>query len=391
MTMATKKDIFKEHLKEWLVLRGDKKKRGELAGRIASIAKVHPKSVARSFRRAQMRDLSKQEGRGRKVVYGKDVDAALYDIWDAASRPCGELLHAMIGEYADALIRDDLWKHGEEATALLRQMGEITVRRKAAGFRIKHGSFFGRSTTKTSELKHIIPIFKGPWEGLPPGEGQLDTVAHCGGSIKGDYAFTVNYTDAALYWGVRRAQWNKGQAATVDNLESIRATLPFPWTMGHPDTGSEFINWVAKGWAEEKGVRLTRSEPGKKNDNMYVEERNGHVVRKHLGWDRLDRREVVPLMNEFYLSLDLYLNHFQAVRRTLTKERAGAKYKRTFEKKAKTPYLRLMEHPAIPDAVKERVRAEHEQLNPLLLKRKIDSLKGKIFTIQKPRGHDAGI
>ena len=28
---------------------------------------------------------------------------------------------------------------------------------------------------------------------------------------------------------------------------------------------------------------MSRSEPGKSNDNMYVEERNGHVVRKYFG------------------------------------------------------------------------------------------------------------
>jgi len=60
------------------------------------------------------------------------------------------------------------------------------------------------------------------------------------------------------------------------------SSLPFPWRMGHPDSGSEFINWVAKGWFEKETIELTRSEPGKKNDNMCVEERNGHVVRKYL-------------------------------------------------------------------------------------------------------------
>ena len=40
---------------------------------------------------------------------------------------------------------------------------------------------------------------------------------------------------------------------------------------------------------------MTRSEPGKKNDNMYVEERNGHVVRKYLKYDRYDIKELIDL------------------------------------------------------------------------------------------------
>ena len=58
---------------------------------------------------------------------------------------------------------------------------------------------------------------------------------------------------------------------------------------------------------------------------MCVEERNGHVVRKYLGYTRLDCRDTVSLINERYDVLALYLNHFQALRRTLEKKRVGAK------------------------------------------------------------------
>lgn len=39
---------------------------------------------------------------------------------------------------------------------------------------------------------------------------------------------------------------------------------------------------------------------------------------------------------------------------------------------AKTPYQRVLEHPAIDEAVKEKLRREHETLNPLVLKREMD-------------------
>ena len=172
---------------------------------------------------------------------------------------------------------------------------------RSKALRRKYGINHGKTTTDPSHLKHIIPIFKGPWNKLPPGNGQLDTVAHCGDTLLGDFVYTVSFVDSSTYWGVRRAQWNKGQTATKDNLVVIKARLPFPWIMGHPDSGSEFINWVANGWCDLNGVALTRSEPGKKNDNMYVEERNGHVVRKYLGWLRLDADPaMVVLVNEYY-------------------------------------------------------------------------------------------
>jgi len=68
--------------------------------------------------------------------------------------------------------------------------------------------------------------------------------------------FSVNYTDAATYWLVCRAQWNKGQEATRDSLEDIRDITPGPLLSVHPDTGGEFINWNMKEWCESQGVQF---------------------------------------------------------------------------------------------------------------------------------------
>jgi hypothetical protein len=153
--------------------------------------------------------------------------------------------------------------------------------------------------------------------------------------------------------------------------------------MGHPDTGSEFINWLAKEWFESEKIALTRSEPGKKNDNMYVEERNGHVVRKYLGYERIDVKECIEVLNVMYQKLELYVNHFIPVRRTMEKKRVGAKYMRTYEKVARTPYQRLMEHPDIAADLKTKIKAQHETLHPLRLKKEIDAMVTTIMNVNR--------
>ncbi len=382
MVMATKKDILATHLKQWMRCE-TRQDRAEMTAHVAFVTGMHPKSVPRAFKREQMRHLGKAEGRGRPVVYGTDVDAALKDVWEAANRPCGEILYPIIREYVGILRRDGMWSHAPSATDRLLVMGEHTVRRRVGALRFKYSIQKGLGATKPSALKSIIPIFKGPWNDLPPGNGQLDTVAHCGDTLLGDFVYTLNYTDVATYWIIPRAQWNKGQHATIESMKAVNSSLPFPWLMGHPDTGSEFINWTAKEWFEAEGIGLTRSEPGKKNDNMCVEERNGHVVRKYLGYIRYDVPDVVPLMNELYQVLALYLNHFMPVRRTIEKVRVGARYKRTYEKVAMTPFRRVMEHTAISEETKQRLFTEHAMLNPLRLKQNIDILINRIYSLQK--------
>jgi len=73
-------------------------------------------------------------------------------------------------------------------------------------------------------------------------------------------------------------------------MEIVQKRLPFPWLGAHPDTGSEFINQFVVAWCKKENIELSRSRPGKKNDNMYVEERNCHIVRKTVGYVRLDLR-----------------------------------------------------------------------------------------------------
>lgn len=379
--MATKQSIFEEHLEVWLKAKDDKIRRGEIIDHIVFVTGCHRKSVPRSFKRVQMKDGSVGESRGRRAMYTPNVFAALYTVWEASDWACGELLHPFIGECVEILKRDKMWKHSQAATDKLLGMSLGTCKRKVRNLRERHGRLKGRSSTKPSSLKSIIPVFKGPWNICRVGEGQIDTVAHCGTSLFGDYVYSLCYVDAPTYWTQVRAQWNKGQHATVESLIHIQAKLPFPLHMLHPDSGSEFINWVAKGWADSQGIELTRSESNHKNDNMFVEERNGHVVRRYLGYDRLDKLELVPLLNDFYDVLCLYLNHFKNVRRQLEKTKIGSKYVRQYESVAKTPYQRVLERDDVFEDVKQRLIEEHATLNPLVLKRQIDTLLKKIFTL----------
>src|SRR5512133_2205951 len=383
MTMATKHEVLKDHLDEWLLAKNNKKKRGEIIKIVCAAIHINSKSVPRAFRRIQMRGVDAAPRPGRPTIYTPDAVAALFDVWEACNMCCGELLHPVVAEYVAIMKRDGDWKHGETATNQLLAMSARTMKRRILTLQKKYGIRRGISSTRPSSLKSIIPVFKGPWKDIPPGTGQIDTVAHCNNSLLGDFVFYVNYIDAATYWIVSRAQWNKGQIATCTSFATIKERLPFPMKGLHPDSGGEFLNYHLLAWCQENKIAMSRSEPGKKNDNMYVEERNGHVIRRYLGYQRFDKSEVVAAINELYEVLGLYLNHFKAVRRQTSKEKEGSKYVRKYERSAMTPYQRVLGHNDVSEEVKRRLREEHKKLNPLHLKKQIDTLVLNINKIQK--------
>ena len=94
---------------------------------------------------------------------------------------------------------------------------------------------------------------------------------------------------------------------------------------------------------------------------------NGHVIRKTVGYVTLNCFETVDALNRLYDLLTLYLMHFVAVRRMVEKEKLGSRYRRVYEKLAKTPYQRILEHPEVDTEIKEKLRQEHAKLNPLIL------------------------
>lgn len=376
--MATKQEIFKEKLQEYLA--ASRKEKGRLLDSVCSVVGVHRKAAVRRFKTLQLRPSSWQERRGRKKVYGHRTTAALKEVWEAASRICAERLHPIIPEYVQILIRDGMWPHGQTETELLLAASVATAKRRIDSFeRIKR--YGGRGNTKPSALKEIIPIRRGPWQNPPPGWGEVDTVAHCGYTISGDFAYTVQYTDIATIWTCLAAQWNKGEVETIKSMERIQAHLPLPLLGIDPDSGGEFINWHLKEWCDGRRVEMTRTRPYMKNDHARIEQKNYTNVRRIVGYTRFDRPECVQTLNELYDTLEDYINFFVPSMVCVRKERVWSRKIRRYDV-AQTAYQRVLAHPGIADDVKDKLRQKYVTLNPKLLKQKCDLVLKKLFKIR---------
>lgn len=389
MNMDTKQQIFARYKEEYYKARineGERDTLTKIIDTIESVTGMHRKSIIRAFNRIQTRRLLSEEQRGRHTYYTPDTTAALKDVWDTGGEVCGELLHPVMAEYISILKRDKMWEHSDEATGKLLSMSMGTTKNRVGDFFKIRRKGRGISSTSPSLLKHIIPIFHGDWSEKLPGTGQIDTVVHCGHTLAGNMLFTLNYIDIPTLWDITRAQWNKGQVATQESLAFIKSELPWSMLEVHPDTGTEFINWNMKGWCDMNEIKMTRSRPSHSNDNMHVEERNGHIIRKWIGYMRFDCIEAVDALNNVYAVLCPYLNHFVASRRLIEKYEINGKWKKKYEKVAKTPYQRVLESEHISDEVKEKLRQEHAKLNPLVMKREIDRLKKILYDTQRKHG-----
>jgi hypothetical protein len=382
MTMGTKKELFGIELREYLG--ASKKIKTRIIDNLVRQTGMHRISIIRAFKRLQMSSVYHPPGkRGRKTYYTHEVLDAVHFIWKSADFCCGELLHPVISERVDIAKKQGTWIWSEEVTRKVLRISVATLKRRIPRWRdvsVRRGI----STTTPSAIKDNVPLFEGDWKQVSVGMGQVDTVAHCGGSMTGEFIFSCGYVDVASGWSQYRAQWNKGMIATQESLSRISLSLPFPLSMIHPDCGTEFLNQYVLQWADTMNIDITRSRSYHKNDNGYIEQRNNHIVRKWFGYTRLEHKELVPLMNEFYELLALWGNHFQAQRLCIgIKETAGKRTRKVYEKVGKTPYQRILERDDVPTETKERLMREHAILDPYTLHTELHKRKDAILALNR--------
>lgn len=100
----------------------------------------------------------------------------------------------------------------------------------------------GKSTTRSvkNQYRETIPILTHvPMIDRQPGLVAIDTVAHCGHTLLGEYAYTLTATDVFTGWTVNRAIKNKAARWIVEAMDGIAAQFPYPIDHIHSDYAEE--------------------------------------------------------------------------------------------------------------------------------------------------------
>jgi len=158
------------------------------------------------------------------------------------------------------------------------------------------------------------------WDDTIPGFMEMDLVAHCGENAAGQFIYTLTAVDVATGWTECLAIPSKTQIAVSNAIRTMRLRLPFPLLGIDCDNGSEFINDLFYRYCLEEKITFTRSRPYKKNDQAYIEQKNGAVVRNTVGYDRFETEEDLRLLQPIYEYLHVYVNFFQPVMKFIKKE-----------------------------------------------------------------------
>ena len=360
--------------------KASRKEKKKILDEFCATCEYHRKHAIRVLKNFKRFIKPKQKKRGRRPVYHDDIVLPLKRIWLAANLPCSKRLKAILPFWLPGYAE----KFGSvplETMKALKRISPATIDRLLQPVRSAYRGR-GRSTTKPGTLlRRHIPVMVNQWNESRPGYLEADTVAHCGQSMAGMFAFTIDLVDIATGWTEQRAVWGKGERAVLDRIRDVAHSLPFALLGFDCDNGSEFLNYHLYRYLTGRNVSFTRSRAYHKNDNAHIEQKNWTHVRQWLGYERLDHPGVVELLNDLYTTeWRLFHNFFCPSVKLVSKERIGSKTIKRHDS-PKTPYQRIVESPLIEARVKKELSQKLEGLNPFVLRVAMEKKLQKIFRL----------
>jgi hypothetical protein len=175
-------------------------------------------------------------------------------------------------------------------------------------------------------------------------------------------------TDIATGWTELLPLLNRTQDAVIAALKRAQHLLPFPILGIDTDNGSEFINVELLTFCEQEEITFTRGRPKRSNDQCYVEQKNGQIVRQVVGYDRFVGELASRQLTELYRALRVYVNCFQPSMKLQMKQRDGEKVRRKYDQ-AQTPMQRLLATDVLSASKQQELVRITQALDPIQLLR----------------------
>jgi len=250
--------------------------------------------------------------RSRPRRYGPDTQSALRVAWEATNCVCAKRLVPFLPELVASLERHGHLEIDDETRDQLMAMSAATADRILKAWR-QPKRRRGICATKPGRLlKNQVPVRTfSEWSDARAGFVEADLVAHGGASAAGVYLHSLVLTDIASGWTECLALLRRGQDTVIHAIHSARTLLPFALLGLDSDNGTEFINEGLVDYCRREELTFTRGRVHRKNDQCFVEQKNGSIVRNLVGYDRFEGEAARRQLTELYRAVRLYVNFFQ--------------------------------------------------------------------------------
>ena len=343
---------------------GNKEEKVRILTEFVAVTGFHRKHAIRILNEVE-EPSEPAERRGRPRLYDEAVRQALIVLWEASDRVCGQRLKPLLGVLLPAMERHKHIKLDPEVRTKLLKMGSATIDRLLRDTRAVAQP--KRPARTVPLIRQRIPVRTfADWKQPLPGSMEMDLVSHCGGNPAGSFVRTLVLTDIASGWTECAPLVVLEPTLIVETLERVKVGLPFPLKAIDTDNGGEFVNETLVQYCVDRSIEMTRSRPYHKNDQAWIEQKNGAVVRRMVGDLRFEGLAAAQSLGRLYTALRFFVNFFQPSFKLKAKTRNGSLIAKRYHS-PQTPATRLLANEAVPEPVKAKLRDVATTLDPLRL------------------------
>jgi len=344
-----------------MACRADK---GRVLNEFVAVTGYHRKHAIRVLNRRETKLAANQS---HNLRYDRDVREALIVLWEASERLCSKRLRPLIPVLLPALERHGQLDLNDLLRSKLMTVSPATIDRLLTEVRLVARGGQRRRAGLSSAVRRSVPVRTfGDWNDPLPGFVEVDFVAHSGTSSSGSFVQTMVLTDIATGWTECIPVRTRDSGNVIMAIKQARSRFPFPLLGVDFDNDSAFMNAFVVSWCRSEDLEVTRSRAYRKNDQAHVEQKKGAIVRRLVGYGRFVGADATAALERLYEVVRLNVNLFQPSFKLQEKTRIGARVIKRYHPPV-PPAARVLAHPGVAEADKERLRALLETADPVLL------------------------
>lgn len=152
----------------------------------------------------------------------------------------------------------------------------------------------------------------------------------------------------------------------IDAIAKAGELFPFPLRGADFDNDSAFMNERVVKWCREHGLEVTRARAYRQNDQAWVEQKNGAIVRRLVGYGRFEGLECVQILTRLYRAARVHTILLQPSFKLGSKTRIGARVVKQYHPPV-PPARRVLPHGPVREEAKAALQRLLAAADPVVL------------------------
>lgn len=337
---------------------------------------------------------SRSQSQKKDCKYSEAARATLERVWDWSGRQSGKYLAAAMPLLLDAVERHGTLTSGRDGYGPRVREELLSVSPASIDRYLRCARSCDFATRNVSTRRSHAPSaefldFAGGENETEPGFFMVDTVAHPGSTLDGDYVFTLNATCIHTGWVFTRSIADNGAHRVADMLQwSLDEITGIPFWVNAVELSNacEGVHKAVGSWARELDIHYSPIVKDHQRDRLPEASKHQHLVHEYGFVNRYATAEAQEVLNQLWRAVNDRLNFFTPTRKPIAWVRDSSGHRKRIYDEPATPLDRLSQAGVMSPVQEAELITYRDSLDPARLAADIGRWQQRLKELAPPLG-----